>query len=156
MGASSDQLDQQIADVRGSMESKIVELRERSRATVRRSARIALIVVGSAAAIGAAIGAGYVIYRMTRPPTIGERFERVVPPAWWSNLRHLRERFELGLRKQVPPVRLYVGDHQVGEEPASSTWEKIAIKAAQAAGTAAAAAVVSRLVSILRGQERKA
>jgi hypothetical protein len=47
----------------------------------------------------------------------------------------------------VPPVRLYVGDQQVGEQPPSSSMEKIVIKAAQAAGTAAAAAIGSRLVA---------
>lgn len=151
MGASSDQLEQQIADVRGSMESKILELRERSRATVKRTTRTVLIVVGGAAAIGAAVGAGYVVYRLTRPPTLNERFERVVPSTFWSNLRHLRESLELGLRKQVPSMRLYVGDRQVGEEPPSSSWEKIVVRAAQAAGTAAAAAVVSRVMGNLRG-----
>jgi len=153
MGASSDQLEQQIADVRGSMESKIVELRERSRTTVRRASRTAVIAIGAAAAVGIAVGAAFILYRVTRPPTVGERFERVVPPTWWNNLRHLRNSFELGLRKTLPPVRLYVGDQQLGEQPPSSSMEKIVIRAAQAFGTAAAAAIVTRMAQRLSGRK---
>ena len=39
-----------------------------------------------------------------------------------------------------------MGDRQVGEERPASQWERIAIRAAQAAGTAAAGALVTRLM----------
>jgi hypothetical protein len=129
------------------MESKIVELRERTRDTVRRGRKALLIAAGVGAAVGAAAVTAFVLYKVTRPTTPAERLRRVIPETWWDWVRHGREKVELTLRRGIPSVRLYVGDRQVGEEPPSSTMEKIVIRAAQAAGTAAAAAVVSRLVS---------
>jgi hypothetical protein len=129
------------------MESKIVELRERTRDTVRRGRRVVIVAAAVGAAVGAAAVTAIVIYRMSRPVTPSERVRRALPDGWWDWIRHARERGELALRRGVPPVRLYVGDRQVGEQPPSSSMEKIVIKAAQAAGTAAAAAIVSRLVA---------
>lgn len=135
------------------MESKIVELRERSRDTIRRGRRTVLIAAGVGAAAGAALVAGVFIYRMNRRPTVAERIERGLPRGWWNYARNARDKFELGFRRSLPPVRLYVGDHPVGEEPPASHWERIAVKAAQAAGTAAAAAVVTRLVGRATGRK---
>ena len=79
MGASSDQLEQQIVEIRGSMESKIIELRERSRTQVRRLSRTLVIAVGVGAAVGVAVVGALIVYRVTRPPTARERVERVIP-----------------------------------------------------------------------------
>jgi hypothetical protein len=147
MGAKSADYEQQIADTRGAMESKIVELRERTRDTVRRGRRAVLIAAGVGAAVGAAAVVAIVVYRASRPVTPSERVRRALPDGWWDWIRNGRDKVELTLRRGVPPVRLFVGDQQVGDQPASSSMEKIAIRAAQAAGTAAAAALVSRLVS---------
>ena len=155
MGTSSADYEQQIADTRGAMESKIVELRERTRDTVRRGRRMVIVAAGVGAAVGAAAVTAFVIYRMTRPPSRSERIRRVVPDSWLDWTRIARQKWELGLRRAVPPVRLYVGDHQVGEQPPSSSIEKIVIKAAQAAGTAAAAAIVSRAVSSFQNRGGK-
>jgi hypothetical protein len=156
MGAKSADYEQQIADTRGAMESKIVELRERTRDTVRRGRRAILIAAGVGAAVGAAAVSAIVIYRMSRPTTRSERMRRALPDGWWDWIRNGREKVELTLRRGIPSMRLYVGDHQVGEEPASSSMEKIAIRAAQAAGTAAAAALVSRLVSQFQNRGKAA
>jgi hypothetical protein len=51
-------------------------------------------------------------------------------------------------------MRLYVGDRQLGEEKPSSQWEKIAVNAARAAATAAASAVVARLVDQVRSSRK--
>jgi hypothetical protein len=147
LGPTSAEIERQIAGTRDEIEDTIVELRQRSRETVRRSARVALIAVGVGAGIGTALVVAYVAYRMTRPATISERAGRVVPRRWLDGLRGLRDRWARGFRRRVPPVRLYVGERQVGEEPPSSKVEKLVIRAAQAAGTAAAAAVVSRIFS---------
>jgi hypothetical protein len=156
MGASSAEYEQQIADVRGSMESKIVELRERSRDTLRRTRRTLIVVAGVGAGVGAAAVAAVLIYRMRRPPTLNERMERALPSGWWNWARNARDKFELGYRKTVPPVRLYVGDQQVGEQPPASSFERIAIKAAQAAGTAMASAVVTGILSRVGGRGKAA
>jgi len=84
---------------------------------------------------------------LTRPTTTRERIQRVIPATWWERAKHLRESWEFGIRKQVPPVRLYVGDKQVGEEPPANTTQKIVIRLAQAAGTAIGGALVQRLLS---------
>ncbi len=156
MGTSSADYERQIAEVRGSMESKIVELRERPRETLRRGRRAVLIAAGVGAAVGAAAVTAFVIYRWNRRPSFNERMERTLPGGWWNYLRNFQDKFELGWRKTVPPMRLYVGDRQVGEETRSSSWEKIAVRAAQAAGTAAAAAVVSRVFQQLSKRGAKA
>ncbi len=156
MGTSSAEYERQIAEVRGSMESKIVELRERSRATLRRTRRMVLIVAGVGAGVGAAAVTAFVIYRWNRRPTLNERMERTLPSGWWNYVRNARDKFELGWRKTVPPMRLYVGDRQVGEEQPATAWEKVVVRAAQAAGTAAAAAIVSRVMQQVAGRGRKA
>ncbi len=51
-------------------------------------------------------------------------------------------------------MRLYIGDRQVGEERPATQWERIAIRAAQAAGTAAAGALASRLLAGMAGAAR--
>ena len=79
MGPSSDQIEREIAERRGSMESKIVALRERSRRQVRRASRTALVVAGAGAAVGLAVVGAIVIYRLTRPATPGERVRRLLP-----------------------------------------------------------------------------
>ena len=156
MGASSAEYGQQIADVRGSMESKIIELRERSRVTIQRSRRALLIAAGIGAGVGAAAVTAFAIYRWNRRPTLNERLERTLPDGWWNWMRNARDKMELGWRRSLPPMRLYVGDQQLGEQPPASQWEKIAIKAAQAAGTAAAAAIVTRVVQQLQGRGKAA
>ena len=150
MGASSDQLEQQIVEIRGSMESKIIELRERSRTQVRRLSRTLVIAVGVGAAVGVTVVGALIVYRVTRPPTARERVERVIPRGVMKDLRRARQTLELGLRRQVPPMRLYVGDKQLGEEKPSSQWERIAVNVARAAATAAASAVVARLVDQIK------
>ncbi|HEY4883098.1 MAG TPA: hypothetical protein VII08_05625 [Myxococcales bacterium] len=132
------------------MESKIIELRERSRTQVRRLSRTLVIAVGVGAAVGVAVVGALIVYRVTRPPTARERVERVIPRGVMKDLRRARQTLELGLRRQVPPMRLYVGDKQLGEEKPSSQWERIAVNVARTAATAAASAVVARLVDQIK------
>jgi hypothetical protein len=149
MGSNTTQIEREIAEAREDIESTIVELRERSRRTVQRGVRVAIIALAVGAAVGGAVGAGYVVYRMSRPTTMRERVGRVVPFGSLADLvRDLRERFDP--RRRLPPIRLYVGDRAVGESPPETTVERLVVRAAQAAGTAAAAAVVSRLLTRAR------
>jgi hypothetical protein len=150
MGHSSDQIERQIAEVRGSMESKIVELRERSRRQVRLASRTAVVAVGVGAAVGVAVIGALVVYRLTRSPTRGERFRRLAPAGLAGlplDVRHVGRRAARRLGRRVPSLRLYIGDRQVGEERPASRWEQIVIRAAQAAGTAAASTLASRLMA---------
>jgi hypothetical protein len=147
LGANTTQIERQIAETRDDIESTIVQLRERGRQTVRRGALVALVALS----IGAALGAGFVAYRVLRPPTMRERVRRVIPLDldWVGELRR-----RLDMSRRLPPIRLYVGDRAVGESPPETTVERLVIRAAQAAGTAAAAAIVSRMVArVRRGRE---
>lgn len=134
------------------MESKIVELRERSERQVQRAKRTALIVAGAGAVLGVAAVGAFVIYRLTRPTTAGERVRRILPRGLTRlprNARHARLAAGKRLREGVPPMRLYIGDRQVGEERPTTPWEQIAVRAARAAGTAAAGVVASRAMAAL-------
>ena len=97
----------------------------------------------------AAVGV-LIVYRVTRPPTTRERLRRIVPPGVMKDLKRIRQTLELGVRRTVPPMRLYIGDRQVGEEKPTSQWERIAVNVARTAATAAASAVVARLVDQFR------
>ncbi|MDQ6918181.1 MAG: hypothetical protein M3Z98_02360 [Candidatus Dormibacteraeota bacterium] len=147
MGNSSDEIARQIAETRDGIEDKILTLRERGEIAVRRSKRALLIAAGVGAAAAIAVVGGIAIYRMTRPVTRRERIQRVIPPTWWERAKNLRDSWELGVRKQVPPLRVFVGDKQVGEEPPANTTQKIALRVAQAAGTAIGGAIVQRVMS---------
>jgi len=147
LGASPDEISRQIAKTREEIEDNIVTLRQRSEVAVERGKRALLIAAGIGASAAVAVIGAIVVYRMTRPVTVRERVERVIPATWWERARHLRESWELGIRKQVPPLRLYVGDRQVGEELPTNTTQKIVLRIAQAAGMAIGGAMVNRLMS---------
>jgi hypothetical protein len=147
LGNSPDEIARQIAGTREDIEDRIVVLRERSARVVRRGKRVLLIAAGVGAAAAVAIVGGIVIYRLTRPVTTRERVQRVIPLPWFERLRHLRKSWELGVRTQVPPLRLYVGDKQVGGEPPANMAQKIGLRIAQAAGTAIGGAIVQRVMS---------
>lgn len=148
MAKPSDEIVREISETRGAMESRIVELRQRSRRTVRRTARLAALGAGVAAGLAVAAGVVLVAYRMRRPPTFGERLGRVLPSRL-TGLGAVPQAARLWANRRVPPVRLYVGDRQVGEAPTPTRWEKIGLRFAQTFATAAASALVSRLTARL-------
>jgi hypothetical protein len=147
VGSSADQIAGEIRRTRQDIEERIVTLRQRGEVAVQRGRRALLVAAGVGAAVGVVLVGGYVAYRMTRPPSLEERVQRVVPRRWWARLDNLRDALELGLRKQVPPMRLYVNDRRVGEEPPSSAAQKVVLQLAQAAGTAIGGAIVQRVMS---------
>lgn len=148
MATPSDEIVRQISETRGEMESRILELRERGRRTVNRTRRLAVIGAGVAAGALLAVGIGVAVYRMTRPPTVEERLLRVLPGRL-QGLRGLGRLARVRLQEGLPPMRLYVGDRQVGEEPPSTRWEKIGIRFAQTFASAAAGAFVNRFMQRL-------
>ena len=147
MGNSADQISREITETRDDIEQRIVTLRQRSEVAVQRSKRALLVAAAVGAAVAVAVVGAVVVYRMTRPVTARERVLRIIPSGWWDRAGSLGEKWRTGFRRQVPPVRLYVGDKQVGEEPPSSGFQKIALRVAQAAGTAVGGAVVQRMMS---------
>jgi hypothetical protein len=152
MGPTSDQLEREIGEVRGQMESRIVELRELSRRRVRTAGRVALVALG----VGVAAVGVMVVWRLARPATPRERLQRLLPAGTLKDLSRMRQTLELRGRRKVPSLRLYVGDRRVGEEPeqGGGRWERVAMAAGRAVGRAAATAAVSRLLRELRPRSR--
>ena len=147
MGPTSDQLEREIGEVRGQMESRVVELRELGRQRMRTARRLALIALG----VGAAAVGVFVVWRLARPPTPRERLQRLLPVGTLKDLGRIRETLELRGRRKLLSMRLYVGDRWVGEElEQGGRWERVAVLAARTAGRAAAGAVVSRLLREIR------
>jgi hypothetical protein len=152
LGTSSDEIARQIAETREDIEGKIVTLRERGEVAVERGKRAVLIAAGIGAGILVVAVGAFVVYRMTRPPTARERIDRIIPTSWWERAVHLRRSVTTRIRDQVPPMHFYVGDHEVGEEPPSSAARKLALRFAQAAGTAIGGAIVQRLLQRFEGR----
>ena len=151
MGPTSDQLEREIGEVRGQMEARIIELRELGKRRARLAGKVALVAVG----LGVAAAGAFVVWRLARPATPRERVQRLLPAGTFRDLWRMRETLELRGRRKVPPIRLYLGDRRVGEEPEEGgRWERIAVTAARVAGRAAAAAVVSRLLREVRPGSR--
>jgi hypothetical protein len=153
LGTSADEISRQIAETRNDMESRIITLRTRSEVAVERGKRTVYAAAAIGGAVAVALVGAVIIYRMSRPPTRRERLERLLPRQFWMTLEQIRNSWELGIRKQVPPMRLYVGDKQVGEEPPSSAFQKIALRVAQAAGTAIGGALVQRVMQRSSGEK---
>jgi hypothetical protein len=153
--APTTDLQREIAAARSSLESRVVELRERSRRTFRQASRRALVVAGVGAAVGVVAVGVFVAYRVTRPATPRERLNRVVPPWLPLDVRDIRSKLQKSLGGRVPPVRLYIGDKLVGEQPPAPRWEKLAIRVVQAAAAAGGTALARHLLQGLRpGQPR--
>jgi len=151
MGPTSDQLEREIGEVRGQMEARIVELRELGKRRARLAGKVALVAVG----LGVVAVGAVVVWRLARPATPRERVQRLLPAGTFRDLRRMRETLELRGRRKLPPIRLYLGDRRVGEEPEEGgRWERIAVTAARVAGRAAAGAVVSRLLREIRPGSR--
>ena len=148
MDLRSAEIERELARTREEMGDRIVELRRRGERTVRRSRRVLIIGAAVGATVVVGVVGAIVVYRMTRPPTARERINRVIPGGLSQRLRDLREM----LGGRMPSVRLYVNDRAIHEEPKSSTAEKVAVRAAQAAGTAAAGALASRLFGKVSGR----
>ena len=136
----SDELSREIAETRQEMGERLIELRRRGRRAARRSIQIAIV----AGALGGAAILGLLAYRMTRPPTLGERVGRVLPAGRLS--RRLA-------RLNIPSLRLYVNDRSVREDEETAT-QRLALTAARAFGTAAATAAMGMLLRRLAGRDK--
>lgn len=132
------------------MESRIVQLRERTHRQAERAKRAILIAAGVGVTVAAIVGGFYLVRRLTRPPTTRERLQRVLPHSLISGAGALRSRLGGGFGRRVPPMGLYVGERQVGQKPKHPAWEGVALRAAKAAGTAAAGTLAARLLAGIR------
>lgn len=125
MGASAGEIEQQIEETRGRLDTNLDELEGRAASKAVRYGRIAAVAAGVAAAGVAA----FVIWRRTRRRTLRDRIE-----ALSVGLREMSER----LREQLPTVTVRVDPEEPQREP--GTVEAIVREVAPALiGTAATA-----------------
>jgi hypothetical protein len=148
MAPTSDQLERQIGETRGKLESRVVELRELGRRRAVLARQLALVAAGVGTAVGVVVVGVLVVRRLRRPPTRRERLARLLPPGTFRDLLRVRDALELRGRRRMPPVRLYVGDRRVAGEPEADGggWERVAVSAGRAAGRAAGTAAANRLL----------
>ena len=139
MARPTDEISQAVAQARERIDDKVTVLETRARGTVRRVLPIAIAGLMTVAAVSIGIA---VAVRRRRKQTGWERFQRALP----RPVRRRLDAIELRLRRGVPPTRLYVGDRLIGDEPASSGWQKIGMRFAGAAGAALATAVITRVL----------
>lgn len=136
MGTTTDEIRREVDATRGDLDEKIDVLEQRAQASVR---RIGPMVAGAGVTIFAIAAAAFVFYRSRRRPPLSGRLAGMVPEPLWR----LRDATELRVRRGIPPTRIFIGDRQVVGDPPSSGWQKIALRLAQSAGTAAGSALVA-------------
>ena len=136
MGTSTDEIRRELDATREDLDDKLDVLEGRARRVANTARPIAAI---GAAVVVAALAGRYFIYRLRRKPTPGERIAAILP----DRVLRARDAAELRLRRGLPPTRLYIGDRRVGEEPPASGMQKIGMRLAQSAGTAAGSAIVA-------------
>jgi hypothetical protein len=147
MAPTSDQLERQIGETRGKLESRVVELRELGRQRAVLARRVAVVAAGVGTVVGVVVVSVLVARRLRRPPTRRERLARLVPPGTFRDLLRARDILELRGRRRMPTVRLFVGDRRlVGEPEDEGGWERVAASAGRAAGRAAGTAAANRLL----------
>jgi len=133
MGASADQIDRQIRETRERMDENLGVLEARAASNAVRYARIVAIVVGAAAAGGAA----FLLYRRFRSrPALKDRLREMPPQA----IRELGSRLK-NARRSMPSVTLTLNDDGHTEPGA---LESIVRKLAPALIGTAATAVIER------------
>jgi len=108
MGASAREIEQQIKQTRERMDENLGELENRVASRALRYAKIAAIVVG----VACVTGAGFMVWRRTRRPTVKDRLNRLSPDA----LRALADDVSARLQKPLPSVRVTVNEksHEPG------------------------------------------
>ncbi len=149
MGTSTDEIRRELDATREDLDEKLDVLQGRARRVANTAQPILAIVAGAAVAV---LAGGYLVYRSRRRPAVGERLAALVP----ERLLRARDATELRLRRGVPPTQIYIGGRRLGEEPPASSWQKIGLRLAQSAGTAAGSAVVAYALRTVTKPDRAA
>ena len=133
MGASAREIEEQIKETRERMDENLEVLEHRATSSAVRYGKIAAVVVGAAALAGA----GFLLWRRTRRPTLKGRLEKMSP----DSLRALADELATRLKKPLPSVSVTVNEKS--QEP--GTWESILRKVAPALAGTASTALVERV-----------
>jgi hypothetical protein len=116
------------------MDDNLGELEDRAGGGVQRYSKIAAAVV----AVGVVAAAGYLIWRKTRRPSLGDRLDRLSP----ESLRDLADEVVARLKKPLPRVKVTVNGKDEGPSLVESVLRKVtpAVVGTVAAGLAERAA----------------
>ena len=139
MGSSAAEIDRQIASTRDHLDENLGVLEKRAASGAKK--------VGGMAAAGlvaglAVAGLAYLVLRKVRKPSLGERVNDIMPDAFADLRDDLKKRF--GNR----PFRVVITSGDAARaESGGSLWQATARKVAPAAATAAASALVARLMN---------
>jgi len=102
MRKSPDEIDRQIDETRDDTEQDFGNLERQAGSGARPYGRIALITV----AILALAGAGYLVYKRVRRPTLAKRLRARV----LDSIRELPPELQSRLKKQIPRVKVVVSN----------------------------------------------
>jgi len=136
MGASSDQINEEITETRSQLDQTLGILERRAALGARRYGRIA-----AGAAVGIlAVVIGAIAYRRRRQRAAVKQVRDVL----FESVRDLPDEVTSRLKRRLP-IKVMVTDG-AHEESATSAWAGIARKVAPAVAGSATGAVMSRLV----------
>jgi hypothetical protein len=136
MGASSDQIDQQIRETRGELNQRLEVLELRAASGARRYGRVAAGV-----AVGIlAVAVGVIAYRRHRRQTAVKQLHDML----FESVRDLPNDRASRLKRRLP-IKVVVTD-RAHEEATPSLWAGIAGKVAPAVAGSAAGAIMSRVM----------
>ncbi len=134
MGASAREIERQIKETRERMDTNLTQLEGRAASKAKRYGRIAAIVAG----VAVVAGAGLLIYRRMRRPTLRDRIDDLSV----ENLRSLAQEVSGRLKERLPSVTVRINE-KTEEEP--GTVEGILRKVAPALVGTAGSALLERI-----------
>jgi hypothetical protein len=143
MGAAADEIDRQIGETRDHIDENLGVLEQRAASNARRYGRVAVVLVGMAAVVGA----GVLIYRRINPPSRREQVQRMLIQALKDlpdSLRDLPDEAKARFKNPLPRIKVVVNGEEDSNE--RGTAESIVRKVAPAVVSTASGALVDRFV----------
>ncbi|GEM_PF-2482343 len=147
MGASASEIERQIEETRNRMDQNLGVLEDRAVSNAVRFGRVAAIAVGAIALAGA----GFLIYRRMRKPTLQRKLMDRLSGMSVDSLRELAGDMNSRLKRSLPSVTVTVNERT--EEP--GTMESIVRKAAPAIVGTASTALLERVARAGDGDSRR-
>ncbi|MHB8612894.1 MAG: hypothetical protein ACYDAL_10755 [Candidatus Dormibacteraceae bacterium] len=141
MGASADEIDRQIKEVRQHIDENLGVLEQRATSNAVRYGKIAAVVVG----VAVMAGAGVLIYRRISRPTRTEQLRSILVDALKelpNALRDLPEDVANKVKRPLPSIKIVVNSEDEAKEP--GTLESIVRRVAPAQVGTASSAVFGR------------
>jgi hypothetical protein len=143
MGAAADEIERQISETRDHIDENLGVLERRAASNAMRYARIAAVVLG----VVAVVGAGALIYRRINRPSRRDQMQRMLIQAlkdFPDSLRDLPDEVKARFKKPLPSIKVVVNGNEDSKEP--GTAESILRKIAPAVVSTASGALIDRFV----------